>query len=228
MRRTPRSSPRPRGPRAGAAARRPRGRLARPPPRRARARRQHARRLRARPRGTRRVRREAPACRSSSSATSSSPTSWARCASADCRLRSQARHVFSIRGFYAFALREGLAAADPTENVRPPRAFRGLPRYLTPPQVDALLAAPGRGDRRRAARPRHPGGALRDRPARLGAHLADARRPRPRAGRRARAGEGEQGAPGAARPRGAALDPALPRRDAAGCSPGTPRRPWCS
>ncbi|HEY7922405.1 MAG: site-specific tyrosine recombinase XerD [Burkholderiales bacterium] len=57
--------------------------------------------------------------------------------------RSQARHVFSIRGFYAFALREGLAAADPTENIRPPRAFRGLPRYLTPPQVEALLAAPG-------------------------------------------------------------------------------------
>jgi integrase/recombinase XerD len=56
--------------------------------------------------------------------------------------RSQARHVFSIRSFYAFALREGLAAADPTENVRPPRAFRGLPRYLTPPQVEALLAAP--------------------------------------------------------------------------------------
>jgi integrase/recombinase XerD len=56
--------------------------------------------------------------------------------------RSQARHVFSIRGFYAFALREGLAAADPTENVRAPRAFSGLPRYLTPPQVDALLAAP--------------------------------------------------------------------------------------
>jgi integrase/recombinase XerD len=56
--------------------------------------------------------------------------------------RSQARHVFSIRSFYAFALREGLAAADPTENVRPPRAFQGLPRYLTPPQVEALLAAP--------------------------------------------------------------------------------------
>ena len=56
--------------------------------------------------------------------------------------RSQARHVFSIRSFYAFALREGLATADPTENVRPPKAFRGLPRYLTPPQVDALLAAP--------------------------------------------------------------------------------------
>jgi integrase/recombinase XerD len=56
--------------------------------------------------------------------------------------RSQARHVFSIRGFYGFALREGLVAADPTENLRPPRAFRGLPRHLTPSQVEALLAAP--------------------------------------------------------------------------------------
>ncbi len=56
--------------------------------------------------------------------------------------RSQARHVFSIRGFFGFALREGLLARDPTENVRPPRAFRGLPRYLTPVQVEALLAAP--------------------------------------------------------------------------------------
>ena len=56
--------------------------------------------------------------------------------------RSQARHVFSIRGFFGFALREGLLARDPTENVRPPRAFRGLPRYLSPAQVEALLAAP--------------------------------------------------------------------------------------
>ena len=56
--------------------------------------------------------------------------------------RSQARHVFAIRGFYAFALREGLATLDPTENVRPPRAFQALPRYLTPQQVEALLAAP--------------------------------------------------------------------------------------
>ncbi|HEY8231517.1 MAG: site-specific tyrosine recombinase XerD [Vicinamibacterales bacterium] len=56
--------------------------------------------------------------------------------------RSQARHVFSIRGFFAFALREGLVERDPTENVRAPRAFKGLPRYLTPPQVEALLKAP--------------------------------------------------------------------------------------
>jgi integrase/recombinase XerD len=56
--------------------------------------------------------------------------------------RSQARHLFSARGFYRFALREGLVARDPTENLRPPKAFRGLPRYLTPAQVEALLAAP--------------------------------------------------------------------------------------
>ncbi len=56
--------------------------------------------------------------------------------------RSQARHVFSARAFYRFALREGLVPRDPTENLRPPKAFTALPRYLTPPQVDALLAAP--------------------------------------------------------------------------------------
>ncbi len=56
--------------------------------------------------------------------------------------RSQARYLFSARGFYRFALREGLVARDPTENLRPPKAFRALPRYLTLAQVEALLAAP--------------------------------------------------------------------------------------
>ncbi len=56
--------------------------------------------------------------------------------------RSQARHLFSARGFFRFALREGLVARDPTENLRPPKAFRALPRYLTPAQVETLLAAP--------------------------------------------------------------------------------------
>ena len=56
--------------------------------------------------------------------------------------RSQARHVFSARAFYRFAQREGLVERDPTENLRPPKAFQALPRYLTPAQVDALLAAP--------------------------------------------------------------------------------------
>jgi integrase/recombinase XerD len=56
--------------------------------------------------------------------------------------RSQARHVHSVRGFYRFAVREGLVAKDPMENLRPPRAFRGLPRALSSTQVEALLAAP--------------------------------------------------------------------------------------
>jgi integrase/recombinase XerD len=56
--------------------------------------------------------------------------------------RSQARHVFSVRGFFGFALREGLVERDPTENIRAPRAFRALPRYLKPSQVESLLKAP--------------------------------------------------------------------------------------
>jgi integrase/recombinase XerD len=56
--------------------------------------------------------------------------------------RSQARTLFAARAFYRFALREGLVARDPSEHLRPPKAFRGLPRCLTPAQVEALLAAP--------------------------------------------------------------------------------------
>jgi integrase/recombinase XerD len=56
--------------------------------------------------------------------------------------RSAARVVHAVRGFYRFLVREGRIEADPMENLRAPRAFRALPRYLTPGQVEALLAAP--------------------------------------------------------------------------------------
>ena len=56
--------------------------------------------------------------------------------------RSQARHLFSARAFFRFALREGLVERDPLENLRPPKAFPALPRFLTPAQVEALLGAP--------------------------------------------------------------------------------------
>ncbi len=56
--------------------------------------------------------------------------------------RSQGRHVHSLRGFFRFASREGWISQDPTENLRPPRTARALPRYLTARQVEALLAAP--------------------------------------------------------------------------------------
>src|SRR5438552_8204746 len=56
--------------------------------------------------------------------------------------RSVARTVHALRGFFRFALREGRLETDPMENLRAPRAFTALPRYLTPVQVEALLAAP--------------------------------------------------------------------------------------
>ena len=56
--------------------------------------------------------------------------------------RSQARAMFAVRGFYRYGVREGLIEVDPMENLRPPRAFRALPRYLTPAQVETLLGAP--------------------------------------------------------------------------------------
>jgi integrase/recombinase XerD len=153
-------------------------------------------------------------CRSSRSATSSSPTSWALCATADCPLARRRGHVFSIRGFYAFALREGLAAADPTENVRPPRAFQ---RAAALPD-----AAAGRHPASRRRRWR-PAVGLRDR-AILEVLYATGLRASEltsltlegldlEARRRARAGEGSKERLVPLGPRGAALDPALPRRD---------------
>jgi integrase/recombinase XerD len=56
--------------------------------------------------------------------------------------RSQARAIHAVRGYYRYGVREGLIDADPMENLRAPRAFRALPRYLTPTQVETLLAAP--------------------------------------------------------------------------------------
>jgi integrase/recombinase XerD len=56
--------------------------------------------------------------------------------------RSVARSVHCIRGLYRFAVREGRLPVDPMENLKAPRAFKGLPRSLTPAQVDALLEAP--------------------------------------------------------------------------------------
>jgi integrase/recombinase XerD len=56
--------------------------------------------------------------------------------------RSAARVVHGVRGFYRFAIREGRLERDPMENLKAPRAFKALPRYLTPAQVESLLKAP--------------------------------------------------------------------------------------
>jgi len=56
--------------------------------------------------------------------------------------RSVARAVHGVRGFFRFAVREGRLERDPMENLKAPRAFQALPRFLSPSQVEALLAAP--------------------------------------------------------------------------------------
>jgi len=56
--------------------------------------------------------------------------------------RSVARAVHAIHGLYRFAVREGRLAGDPMENLKAPRAFKALPRYLSAAQVEALLDAP--------------------------------------------------------------------------------------
>jgi integrase/recombinase XerD len=56
--------------------------------------------------------------------------------------RSVARAVHALRGFYRFLVREGRLEADPMENLRAPKAFKPLPRFLNHSQVEALLRAP--------------------------------------------------------------------------------------
>ncbi len=56
--------------------------------------------------------------------------------------RSAGRAVHAIRGFFRFLVREEKLAEDPMENVRSPRPFKPLPRFLNRAQVDALLEAP--------------------------------------------------------------------------------------
>lgn len=55
---------------------------------------------------------------------------------------SVARALVAVRGLHRFLLREGLAVQDPSRGVSGPRARRPLPKALTRPQVEALLAAP--------------------------------------------------------------------------------------
>jgi integrase/recombinase XerD len=53
-----------------------------------------------------------------------------------------ARTLVAVRGFHRFLLREGLAAMDPSADVSGPRPGRALPKALSEPQVQRLLAAP--------------------------------------------------------------------------------------
>ena len=56
--------------------------------------------------------------------------------------RSAARAVASVRGLYRFLLMEKTIESDPAEDLRAPRAWPALPRYLDLEDVDRLLAQP--------------------------------------------------------------------------------------
>ena len=56
--------------------------------------------------------------------------------------RSVARAVACYRGFYRFLLIDGRLKTNPADDLRPPRAWKALPRYLSIDDVDLLLAQP--------------------------------------------------------------------------------------
>jgi integrase/recombinase XerD len=56
--------------------------------------------------------------------------------------RSIARHIATLRNFYAFLAREGEIARDPAEFLAAPRQWSTLPKYLNREEVDRLLGAP--------------------------------------------------------------------------------------
>lgn len=56
---------------------------------------------------------------------------------------SAARAVVAVRGLHRFAVRDGLAAADPAASVRPPAAPRRLPKAIALDDVEALVEAAG-------------------------------------------------------------------------------------
>lgn len=56
--------------------------------------------------------------------------------------RSTARALSSLRGFFRFLMEQGAIQHDPTLELENPKLMRALPRYLTPEEVEMLLAAP--------------------------------------------------------------------------------------
>lgn len=55
---------------------------------------------------------------------------------------STARGVAAVRGYFKFLRVNGAIAANPADDLRSPRSFKALPKFLSTEDVDALLAAP--------------------------------------------------------------------------------------
>ena len=56
--------------------------------------------------------------------------------------RSVARVVACIRGFYKFVVVERKLAQNPADDLRSPRAWASLPKFLSLEEVDRLLGQP--------------------------------------------------------------------------------------
>ena len=56
--------------------------------------------------------------------------------------RSVARAIACYRSFYRFLVVDGRSDANPAGDLRPPRAWKTLPRYLGVEEIDRLLAQP--------------------------------------------------------------------------------------
>jgi len=62
--------------------------------------------------------------------------------------RSVARWIVTVRGFYGHLLESGAVQENPARHLESPRLLRPLPKVLSSREVEALLAAPDRGDAR--------------------------------------------------------------------------------
>ena len=56
--------------------------------------------------------------------------------------RSVARTVAAVRGFYRFLVIDRRLDRNPADDLRPPRAWPALPKFLSCEEVDALIAQP--------------------------------------------------------------------------------------
>jgi integrase/recombinase XerD len=56
--------------------------------------------------------------------------------------RSVARGVAAVRGFYRFLVLDRRIERNPADDLRPPRAWPALPKFLSLDDVDRLIAAP--------------------------------------------------------------------------------------
>ncbi len=56
---------------------------------------------------------------------------------------SAGRSVVAVRGFHKFAVKDGLALADPSAGVRPPTPAKRLPKAIALDEVEKLLEAAG-------------------------------------------------------------------------------------